>query len=91
MEMISTGQMVSVPLWQILAFLGVLTFCTLVRKSIGTVVITFLFCVHWVFWQNAKVIKTEGQEYTLMAFFFGFGLICALSIAWQLYKADHYD
>ncbi len=91
MEMIDPKQMLSFPVWQLLAFLGVLTLCTLWRKSIGMVASAFLFSINWVFWQNAKFIKTEGQEYTWMAIFFALGLVCALSIAWHMYKADHYD
>lgn len=91
MEMIQANQVLSVPIWQILVFLGAVTLFTLFRKNIGVIVMAFLFSIHWVFWQNAKALKSEGQEYTMMAFFFAFGLICALSIAWHLYKADHYE
>jgi hypothetical protein len=91
MEMINANQVISVPIWQLLAFLGALTLCTLMHKSIGMVLAGFLFSINWVFLQGSKAAKTEGQEYTLLAFFFAFGLICALSIAWRLYKADHYE
>ena len=91
MEMISTTQTTVIPLWQILAFLGALTLCTLARKSIGMVIVSFLFAIHWVFWQHPSPIKSEGQEYTLMAIFFGLGLLSAFAIAWNLYRADHYE
>ena len=91
MEMIQANQMLTLPLWQLLAFLGGLTFCVLIRKSIGMVVVSFLFAIHWVFWQSTKAVKSEGQEYTVMAVFFVLGIVCALSIAWHLYKADHYE
>jgi len=91
MEMIQTNQTLSVPIWQLLAFLGAVTIFTLFRKSIGTIVMAFLFSIHWVFWQNAKALKSEGQEYTMIAFFFALALVCAFSISWHLYKADHYD
>ena|ERR1043166_9060709 len=91
MEMIDSNQMLTFPIWHLIAFLGALTICTLFRKSIGMIAVSFLFSINWMFWQNSKAIKTEGQEYTLMAIFFGLGLICAISIAWHMYKADHYD
>lgn len=92
MEMISTSQNLTIPLWQLLALLGALTLCTLLRKSIGMVVVTFLFAINWVFWQTPRAVKiSEGQEYTIIAFFFAFGLLTALGIAWNLYKADHYE
>ena len=89
--MIQANQVVSVPVWQLLAFLAAITLCTLMRKSIGMVLAGFLFSIHWVFLQSVKGAKTEGQEYTLLAFFFAFGLVCALSIAWRYYKSDHYE
>lgn len=89
--MIDPNQALAVPMWQLIAFLGLLTACTLFRKSIGMVAVGFLFSINWVFWGNTKVLKTEGQEYTMMAILFALGLMCALSIAWHVYKADHYD
>ena len=91
MEMIDPNQTLSVPMWQLIAFLGLLTVCTLARKSVGMIAVGFLFSVNWVFWQKTKVLKTEGQEYTMLAILFALGLICALSVAWHMYKADHYD
>ncbi len=91
MEMISSSQTLTVPIWQILALLTAITMCTLFKKNVGAVVLAFLFSINWVFWQNTKFLKTEGQEYTMMAFFFGLGLICAFAIAWHMYKADNYD
>lgn len=91
MEMIQSSQTLTVPIWQILALLGAITLCTLFKKSIGAVALAFLFSINWVFWQNTKFLKTEGQEYTMMAFFFGLALICSLSMAWHMYKADHYE
>jgi hypothetical protein len=91
MEMIHANQMVSFPLWQLLALLGAVTFCTMVRKSIGSILLVFLFALHWVFWQKQEVLTSDGQEYTMIAFFFGIGLICSFSIAWHLYKTDHVD
>ncbi len=91
MEMIDPKQMLSFPAWELVAFLAALTLCTLFKKNIGTIILAFLFSIHWVFWQQAKVVKSEGQEYTWIAIFFGLGVICAISIAWHIYKADHYD
>lgn len=91
MEMIQANQMLTFPLWQLLAMLAALTLCALIRKSIGMIVVSFVFGVHWVFMQGAKSYTSEGQEYTLMAIFFGLALICVLSIVWHYYKSDHFD
>lgn len=91
MEMIQGNLPLAIPLWQLLAFLGALTFCVLIRKSIGIAAVSFLFAINWAFFQDIKGFKTEGQQYTLLAIFFALGLVCAFSIAWHLYKADHYD
>lgn len=77
-ELVVTGPVLQVPLWQVLVFVMVISLAAVFERHKLILLVSYAFSVYWVFVENLKLLSVNQISLVAVLIFGGFGFVVLL-------------